>query len=64
MQCEDKGYLTKTELMEMGDWKDRFAPSKIKCNPPERTKAIMRDAFGPGDDWKKLKKLISFYGDA
>ena len=59
---EDKGYLTKCELMEMGGWKDRFAPSNIKCNSPERIEAVTRDAFGPGDDWEKLEKLMGYYG--
>ena len=58
----DKGYLTKCELMEMARWKDRFAPSKIKCNSPERIEVVTRDAFGPGDDWEKLEKLMGSYG--
>ena len=58
----DKGYLTKCELMEMARWKDRFAPSKIKCNSPERIKAVTHDAFRPGDDWEKLEKLMGSYG--
>ena len=56
------GYLTKCELLEMGGWKDRFAPSKIKCNSPERIKEVTRDAFRPGDDWQKLEKLMGYYG--
>ena len=59
---EDKGYLTKCELMEMTRWKDRFAPSNIKCNSPEHIKAVTRDAFGPGDDWEKLEKLMGYNG--
>ena len=59
---EDKGYLTKCELMEMARWKDRFAPSNIKCNSPERIKAVTRDAFRPGDDWEKLEKLTDIVG--
>ena len=58
---ENKGYLTKCELMEMGGWKDRFAPSNIKCNSPERIEAVTRDAFGPGNHWEKLKKLMGRY---
>lgn len=59
---EDNGYLTKCELMEMARWKDRFAPSHIKCNSPEHIKAVTRDAFRPGDDWDKLEKLMGHYG--
>ena len=59
---EDKGYLTKCELLLMADWKDRFARSNIKCNSPERIKAVTRDAFRPGDDWKKLEKLMALKG--
>ena len=60
---EDKGYLTKCELMEMARWKDRFARSNIKKgNSPERIEAVTRDAFRPGDDWQKLEKLIGDYG--
>ena len=57
------GYLTKCELMEMGGWKDRFARSNIKKgNSPERIKAVTREAFRPGDDWQKLKKLMGRCG--
>ena len=60
---EDKGYLTKCELMEMARWKDRFARSNIKKgNSPERIEAVTRDAFRPGDDWEKLKKLMALKG--
>ena len=59
---EDKGYLTKLELMEMGRWKDRFAPSNIEGNSPEHIKTVTCDAFGPGDDWEKLEKLMGYYG--
>ena len=59
---EDKGYLTKCELMEMARWKDRFARSNIKKgNSPERIEAVTRDAFGPGNHWEKLKKLMGRY---
>ena len=60
---EDKGYLTKCELMEMARWKDRFARSNIKKgNSPECIEAVTRDAFRPGDDWEKLKKLMALKG--
>ena len=52
------GYLTKTELMEMGGWKHRALPSKIDGH----IEKITAEAFRPGDDWEKLKKLISYYG--
>lgn len=56
------GYLTKCELLEMADWKDRFARSNIKCNSSECIEAVTRDAFRPGDDWKKLEKLMALKG--
>lgn len=60
---EDKGYLTKCELMKMGGWKDRFARSHIKKgNSPERIEAVTREAFRPGDDWEKLEKLMALKG--
>ena len=57
------GYLTKNELMEMGDWKDpRFARSNIKNgNSSGHIEAVTREAFRPGDDWEKLKKLMGYY---
>ena len=57
------GYLTKNELMEMGDWKDpRFARSNIKNgNSSGHIEAVTREAFRPGDDWEKLKKLMGDY---
>ena len=49
--------------MEMARWKDRFARSNIKKgNSPERIEAVTRDAFRPGDDWEKLKKLMALKG--
>ena len=59
---EDKGYLTKNDLVEMGRWKDRFTASNIKDVSPERIKAVTRDAFCPGDDWEKLEKLTALEG--
>ena len=60
----DKGYLTKCELMEMAHWKDpRFARGNIKKrNLPERIEAVTQEAFRPGDDWEKLKKLMELKG--
>ena len=60
---EDKGYLTKCELMEMARWKDpRFACSNIKNgNSSGHIEAVTREAFRPGDDWEKLKKLMGYY---
>ena len=54
------GYLTKTELMEMGDWKRHTLPSLIENNPDGHVEKITAEAFRPGDDWEKLKKLISY----
>ena len=56
------GYLTKCELLEMADWKDRFARSNIKCNSPECIEAVTRDAFRPDGDWQKLEKLMRLKG--
>ena len=60
---EDKGYLTKCELMEMGGWKDRFARSNIKNgSSSEHIEAVTCDAFRLGDDWEKLEKLTDIVG--
>ena len=59
---EDKGYLTKCELMEMAQWKSHFIPSKIGENSPELIEDVTREAFRPGDDWEKLKKLTDIIG--
>ena len=56
------GYLLKDELQEMGKWKHRALPSIMDKNPPEHVEKITAEAFSPGDDWEKLKKLISYYG--
>ena len=52
-----KGYLLKTELLEMGGWKQRFVPSKIDQNPPEVIEKITGEVFFLNDDWEKLIKL-------
>ena len=59
---EDKGYLTKTELMEMGGWKHRTLPSLIDNNPVGHVEKITAEAFRPGDDWEKLEKLKNIEG--
>ena len=59
---EDKGYLTKCELMEMGLWKRHTLPSLIENNPDGHVEKITAAAFGPGDDWKKLEKLTALEG--
>ena len=56
------GYLLKDELQEMGKWKHRVLPSIMDKNTPEHVEKITAEAFSPGDDWEKLKKLISYYG--
>ena len=56
------GYLTKCELMKMGGWKRASLPSLIDDNPVGHVEKITAEAFGPGDDWEKLEKLISYYG--
>ena len=48
--------------MEMGDWKRHTLPSLIENNPDGHVEKITAEAFRPGDDWEKLKKLISYYG--
>ena len=60
---DEEGYLPKHELMEMAHWKDpQFARSNIKKgNLSERIEAVTREAFRPGDDWEKLKKLMGYY---
>ena len=59
---EDNGYLTKTELMEMGLWKRHTLPSLIDNNPVGHVEKITAEAFRPGDDWEKLEKLIDIEG--
>ena len=55
------GYLLIDELKEMGHWKHYALPSKMNKNPPGHVEKITAEAFSPGDDWQKLKKLISYY---
>ena len=52
---EDKGYLTKCELMEMARWKDRFAPSKIKCTRQSISKRLRVMRFVPAMIGRNLK---------
>ena len=59
---EDKGYLTKPELMEMGRWKHRTLPSLIVDNSVGHVEKITAEAFRPGDDWEKLEKLKNIEG--
>ena len=56
------GYLLKVELLEMGQWKSRFLPSKMKRNPPRHVERITGKAFSLGNDWEKLIKLEEIYG--
>ncbi|MDE0636661.1 MAG: hypothetical protein OXI43_12550 [Candidatus Poribacteria bacterium] len=56
------GYLLTDELQDMGKWKHRALPSIMDNNRPEHVEKITAEAFSPGDDWEKLKKLISYYG--
>ena len=55
------GYLTKPELRRMAGWKRYTLPSLIDNNPDGHVEKITTEAFRPGDDWEKLKKLISYY---
>ena len=59
---EDKGYLTKSELMEMGGWKRHTLLSLIDDNPVGHVEKITTEAFRPGDDWEKLEKLTDIVG--
>ena len=56
------GYLLKVELLEMGQWKSRFLPSKMKRNPPRHVERITGEAFSLGNDWEKVIKLEDIYG--
>ena len=56
------GYLTKTELMEMGDWKRHTLPRQIKKNPDGHVEKITAEVFNLDDDWEKLEKLIDIDG--
>ena len=56
------GYLTKNELMEMGDWKRHTLRSQMVDNPVGHVEKITAAAFRPGGDWEKLEKLIDIDG--
>ena len=58
------GYLLKTELSEMGQWKHRTLPSKINQNPEGFIERITAEAFSFNDDWEKLIKLKEIHGVA
>ena len=51
------GYLCYDELCLMAEWKHRALPFHIKQNPQELIERVTSEAFSPGDDWEKLRKL-------
>ena len=55
---EDKGYLTKCELMKMGCWKRASLPRLIKNNPDGHVEKITAEVFSLDDDWEKIEKLM------
>ena len=59
---EDKGYLTKNELMKMGDWKRASLPHQMDDNPVGHVEKITAEVFSLDDDWEKLEKLIDIKG--
>ena len=59
---EDKGYLTKCELMKMGCWKRASLPRLIKNNPDGHVEKITAEVFSLDDDWEKIEKLIDIDG--
>ena len=56
------GYLTKTELMKMGDWKRASLPRQMDDNPVGHVEKITAEVFSLDDDWEKLEKLIDIDG--
>ena len=52
------GYLTKNELMEMGDWKRHTLRSQMVNNPVGHVEKITAEVFSLDDDWEKLEKLM------
>ena len=56
------GYLTKTELMKMGDWKRASLPCQMDDNPVGHVEKITAEVFSLDDDWEKLEKLIDIDG--
>ncbi len=52
-----KGYLCKTELLQMAQWKSHYTPSKIDKNPAGLIEDVTGEAFSIDDDWEKLQKL-------
>ena len=56
------GYLTKTELMEMGLWKRASLPRQMDDNPVGHVEKITAEVFSLDDDWEKLEKLIDING--
>ena len=55
---EDKGYLTKCELIKMGGWKRHTLPSQMVKNPDGHVEKITAEVFSLDDDWEKLEKLM------
>ena len=55
---EDKGYLTKCELIKMGGWKRHTLPSQMVTNPEGHVEKITAEVFSLDDDWEKLEKLM------
>ena len=58
----ERGYLRKTELRVMGQWKDHRLPSKLDPNPPGRIEHLTAEAFRLNDDWQKIEKLTDIDG--
>ena len=52
-----KGYLCKTELLQMAQWKSHYTPSKVDKNPSGVIEDVTGEAFSIDDDWEKLQKL-------
>ena len=59
---KDKGYLTRSELIAMADWKRYTLPNLIKANLPERVIAVTHEALSLSDDWKKPETLTVLDG--
>jgi len=47
-----KGYLCKTELLQMAQWKSHYTPSKIDRNPVGLIEDVTGKVFSLEDDWE------------
>ena len=59
-QARRRGYLTKEELLAVGEWKSPRARSRLRSNPPDLVELVTRRAFEAPDE--RLTVLTSLQG--